>query len=114
MAKTRPETLCLSCDMEVFKKCEYVHNLRPVNGWKVRHIKINIGGGKRTDGVLVLSCPDYKKEKKRPRRPLQEAEDTPTRYCTVCKKELSGKHRKYCSMKCLNADAYRRRGMEKH
>ena len=102
------KTLCETCDIEVFKKCKWAHGLKPVAGWKVRKIKLRQDRGRWGSTYIVEECPNYKKEKPRKREPNGLYSDfRPQRYCVICRAELKGDRRKYCSEQCCDENKKR-------
>ena len=84
-------TLCDSCDVEVFKKCRYVHFRGEVKGMKKEAVRITPRGGEAVNWEKVVYCPNYKKE----------AEKMSEYICKVCgSKFYSRKKRDTCSAEC--------------
>ena len=61
---TSGETLCLSCDIEVFKMCPFVYGEGRMKGLKTVPVLIKCYKGYDST-EMVIECPRYKKEVRR-------------------------------------------------
>ena len=46
--------LCETCDIEVFKKCEWPHGMKPVEGWKAKKVNLENSEGKIYETYIIL------------------------------------------------------------
>ena len=103
--------LCETCDIEVFKKCEWPHGMKPVEGWKAKKVNLENSEGKIYETYIIEECPNYVKEAERPKRVERVYQEVfvPKKYCVYCHKLLEGKQKKYCSHECMLAEGRKQR-----
>ena len=103
-------TLCVNCDVSVFKKCPYVHGTGSVENMETESFTLISKNGEKTKMKRVVYCPEYKKQGPR------KSDKSSWFECRICgKKFLNSTGRKTCSAECANAlmSVNRKKGVKK-